>query len=646
MARIENAVEITVCEDSGFVAYERDLEKDNIIITDTKRVSIYCLTDHKCIQSWFVRQNSPFTSQAVYDVESQSYVAVKKNKNLIKWFKETTDLTKVKPVVLSTAVCCLLPQVNSSTLVVFENGAVAELEQVLIEPKQVHQSTLPDVFELKDVTVCCQGNQIKVYFLAQNTKDTVWSVFISEHGSESLGQQIALQNPDKDASPVHYSFLTLEGSVRLITIWSNGDVCLSVIPFFTTEDHLKCRPLLTVKSHTAVTWLGENYFAIAGVKGLDKNKPDTRFLTIWDSKFGSLQAKRELPVTRRDTQITSIYATEESILLRRDALIVAYKFTCPEASLASALGCLRNQEIQNSVTVQANWKPHAMKAVENITMKENLLKEAMNKDKCPTEEKFACACKNLLGHLNAEKFPDSCYLASLLQFVANRCTEEKQFWPKQTLLEIIEFCNISASSCKEFLNVVLEKEETEILTGCLKNMSDVPEKVIVKTLQIYLRNNKDKCSVELMDSSEEGTICNPFSQDLAEAVNNVLNCTFNDVFMLEHLKILNLEDVLVLVQYLYFLISIFDHSDEVKVEMVIDWLCLLLDSHYSALVISNKAKTLLVKLHIAVEKQVQFSRQLQSLQGLLYPVLNSTSFTGQNSKHNNGLYSIEVVKLF
>ncbi|XP_071964962.1 nucleolar protein 11-like [Antedon mediterranea] len=636
--RLENGVEITLCENNRVLGYERDYSKQHSILTDATRVSTYSLTDYKCVHSWSVRQNSPLTSSAVYDQQSGNYVAVKKHKNLIKWSKETTDLVKVKPVLLSTAVYSLLAD-DTSALVVFEDGAVADLEHVLNHPKADRPSTLPKNVDLKGSASFHHGNQRKICLLAQNQKDKIWRIFVFDKGSENPGKQLVFRNEDNDAFIVTYSLLPVEGSIHVITIWNNGNVCLSVIPFLTTDEYVECRPLLTVKSQSAaVTWLGVDYFAISGVKGIDKENPNLEFLTIWDSKFITLQAKMELPDT--DTNTAKIASFEDTILLSRGDKIVAYRFSCPNASLAGALGCLRNKDSENTITVQADWKPMAARAEEKIAVKEKLLKEAMDKQKSKSEAMFASSCKNLLATLNTDRFPDSCYLTPLLQHVARRCTEEKQFWPKQALVNIVEFCNISASSCQEFLNVVLDKQDKDVLSVCLKNMSDVPEDVIVRSLQLFLRSHKG------YETGLQNEIANPLNEDLAQLINTILKCQCNDVFLAESLKHLDIGEVLVLVEYLYYLLSTVENKEEVKVECVIDWICLLLDSHYTSLVISNKAKTLLLQLHTVVETQVQYFRQLNSLQGLLHTMLKSNKETYANSRKSNQLYSIETIRLF
>ncbi|MBN3314283.1 NOL11 protein, partial [Atractosteus spatula] len=76
------------------------------------------------------------------------------------------------------------------------------------------------------------------------------------------------------------------------------------------------------------------------------------------------------------------------------------------------------------------------------------------------------------------------------------------------------------------------------------------------------------------------------------------------------------------------------------VSQIMDWVCLLLDSHFTVLVMVPEAKGLLNSLHKFVHSQVQFFSEL----GKIHSSLQEINKIKQSEE--TALYSIEVIKLF
>ena len=118
-------------------------------------------------------------------------------------------------------------------------------------------------------------------------------------------------------------------------------------------------------------------------------------------------------------------------------------------------------------------------------------------------------------------------------------------------------------------------------------------------------------------------------------------------FLVECIRILSFTNVLMLVEYLYYLLTKGpDEIEEVvnnpKLTQVVDWLCGVLDGHFTQLIISPDARVVLVNLHSIVESQVKFYDDLLSLDVLLQQ-LKSRCAIPQNKMV--GQYCIEVLHI-
>ncbi|KAL7890862.1 hypothetical protein AOLI_G00003380 [Acnodon oligacanthus] len=131
-------------------------------------------------------------------------------------------------------------------------------------------------------------------------------------------------------------------------------------------------------------------------------------------------------------------------------------------------------------------------------------------------------------------------------------------------------------------------------------------------------------------------------------LNEVLQAPYSDSLLLPHLKDLSVPQVILLLQYLRFLYLKYSQDAHSRiptlrkpaVTQIMDWVCLLLDAHFTVLVLAPEAKSLLTSLHKFVRSQVKLYSELGKIEGSLEVLKKS------KQSREIGQYSIEVIELF
>ncbi|XP_036395896.1 nucleolar protein 11-like [Megalops cyprinoides] len=276
-----------------------------------------------------------------------------------------------------------------------------------------------------------------------------------------------------------------------------------------------------------------------------------------------------------------------------------------------------------------------------------------------------------------------------------RCQSEASFYAQSALVQLVNTHCLCHSVCPGLLMLALEKKDYFLTQLCLQHFPDIPEAVTCACLKAFISipdSDLEAVSVELdsvsfMESlvsepSGEGVLQNGFSPVLLEEdscdvqiapskqekvpgwlaykltcpvglkkaalLNEILQTAYSENFLLPHLKDLSAPQVILFLQYLQFLYlkCSQDISSQVPglraptMTQIMDWVCLLLDAHFTVLVMLPEAKELLSYLHKFVRSQVKLFSELGKIQGSLQELhkVKPTEDVGQ--------YSIEVIELF
>ncbi|XP_071796498.1 nucleolar protein 11-like [Asterias amurensis] len=325
-------------------------------------------------------------------------------------------------------------------------------------------------------------------------------------------------------------------------------------------------------------------------------------------------------------------------------------------NLASRLGQngSSSQSTQPSIPVTVSWaKKSKTKADKSLSVQdevEQLIEDILNPSKVKTTTKFNQLCETLLDKTCKSSTLTLSWRTTsagvILNNVVDRHSDKKPFWPKKSLLNLIRDCNIAASSCTPLILLAIELKDLEVVDCCINHMQDIPDSILTKSLQFYIRYfQSEGVRGQQTGDDELATAAPQFSImcSCPQYVNKVLSCPFNDTFILDYLKQFSFDEALVLLQYLFCLVkgsSSQQNDSTPTLNAVADWTSALLDAHFSQFLLSYEARELLFKLADAVKYQEMFYNELEAVQAILESFKTSASVP---VKQTSGSYSIEVL---
>ncbi|XP_076027195.1 nucleolar protein 11-like [Genypterus blacodes] len=293
--------------------------------------------------------------------------------------------------------------------------------------------------------------------------------------------------------------------------------------------------------------------------------------------------------------------------------------------------------------------------------------------------------------------PSAGQLASAL---VCRSLADPAFYTSSTLAQLVHTQCLCHSVCPELLLLALERKDYFLCQLCLQLFPDIPEAITCACLKAFISmpdgdaemESLEPDSVSFMETlissgrgqdglqngfgdapSEEersdtvsgdgaapkartedqtpsiqsGQIC-PVGLHKAILLNEILQTAYSESFLLPHLKDLSSQQVTLFLQYLQFLYLRYVQDDATQtpgfrsptLTQLMDWVCLLLDAHFTVLVMTPEAKGLLRNLHTFVKSQVRLVSELGKIEGSLQELnkMKTTQEVGQ--------YSIEIIELF
>ncbi|NXD20311.1 NOL11 protein, partial [Spelaeornis formosus] len=281
-------------------------------------------------------------------------------------------------------------------------------------------------------------------------------------------------------------------------------------------------------------------------------------------------------------------------------------------------------------------------------------------------------------------------IGSVVTTLTDRCKSNPKYYPRHFLQEIAETQDLSYSLCPDLMAVALKKRDVHLLQICLERFPDVPEEIIYACLNTFLSTaesflqttdvaidsvicyidvelNNTEVKTEIVENgfsaekdqdmsdtetSEErqsnsvGESC-PVGPQKAALLNAVLHSAYNETFLLPHLKNLPAQQAILFLRYLYYLYvkcsgkvnTTLPGIRSPTINQIMDWMCLLLDAHFTVMVMLPEAKELLSNLHKFVRAQVRFYSELNKIEGSLRELQRLNHLRESQS------YSIEVLEI-
>lgn len=507
---------------------------------------------------------------------------------------------------------------------------------------------------------------------------------------KNQAMEFKLTPPEEDAELL--CGCLYEEGCHLVSYWSSGALCLTELETALKQKQggeilvLSCKVIQRLqplqhesnkeKRCVAMSAVDLDHVCLCGSSMMDGKLKDV--VMIWNIKYGTLQSWQTLDkIIEKQSSLLSYSRSRGAgcvccipgfICIGFHHLVAVCQFSIDRSSLASALGqldstakFLRNNKVKPEllVTPKLARPGEALKHwQETIVREDEVEKEVLQKlkdpSKTPTLEVFSAELRKYMEFKLSEKdeklensnqLPESNKAVPVfvgkfgkrtevlsqhfISSVLTRCTEEKNFWARDSISELLKTKCVPSSCSKDLLRAVVEKNDLDLLEECFDNIDGIAEDTVVLCARHILRLDHlilDETSKENQkeESQEEDFGQMPLGKTQAKYLCTILSYPVNDSFLQSSLRKLSFKDVKLLLDFLMYLMhhGLSGFGEEVdcktlKYPQVLDWAGLLLNAHYTQLVLIPEAHEVLVSCHQLVAKQVRTYDKLRSVESFL-----------------------------
>ncbi|XP_064643048.1 nucleolar protein 11-like [Lineus longissimus] len=611
---------------TDLVGIETAYDDDYVIIScRTRSVLLVNSADKKIVHNWSIKHGSSVTCPAVLGPSTSEYVTVQNDKS-IRVFSKDTTLEKCKKFHASSPVHRILSNKGQDVAVVYQNGSVSSLGDV----EQL--STTP-----RDGLVYCAlttaGKYAYVSTVHKKVDSTV-EVVVNRKVGETYTEERTVTLERSGHILLATCEQCLEKRTNLLFLWSDG--CLQSLPITDNIDQARIlQHIPNITNNTSMIGIDSTHIALSAYHSKDAEKG----IGIWDTKYGTLLAWKGYP---EDCQTHKLYKHKNSLLMPCGKSVYQYHLEITPSTLSAALGSFTDSvnktlEVSSQQPALSSWNLETEVGSSGSSEISQIMIDLKNASKANNSKKFTNALKRFLTKISKDDATHSMEVMNSAVEIWQYCIQGKDLWPSKQIIELVECKLVPSSMIDEICTAIIKRANASVVHTVIENIHDLPESLLVKALECYLRLNRDDKS-EVKDSGLE-------DPDLVAKIDKVLSQPYSDVFLVEYLRKMDFQYVLMLLRYLYILLSgskLFKNESELHLSrfQVVDWINLLLDAHFTQLVLSADAHTTLVKMHETVSAQVSLHDELVSLDALLSQLKEQCDIP---QKKGVGMYSIEVL---
>ncbi|KAI1232455.1 hypothetical protein IHE44_0006919 [Lamprotornis superbus] len=669
--------------------------RDLVLLTERGRAAtLFKISDQKPLGCWSVKHGQILTCPVVCNFETHEYIAVHDDKVLRIWKNEDINLDKAFKATLSADVYRIHSLPLGGPVVLFRGGGVRTLDVLLEAPQQEIENVISgEVIRWSGAFM--EGQQPVLIFTTE--KDEDFFVYVQKPKLNSLHKYKLEQQ--ESAKPLCFTAHITNQIVTLLCLYSNDSVYQVLIPLQQDteeeeeeEEEILSKSLLlklsvsgAVLKGASLVVLDKDHVAVLGSLAAPKKEP-RECLTIWNTKFQTLQTSKELPLGTSG----QLWCYEEKFFLIHGKVLTVIMYKCETSSLAAAVGKLKYSQTPD-VSLFMNWNTleneelvASFQSQESVALKAESRLNLRSRRSTVAEEQpeTLSVGQVLLNFKDASNYVLETRLRKLMTkaptadlqatigcvvtALTDRCKKNPKYYPQNFLQEIVETRNLSYSLCPDLMAVALEKKDMHLLQLCLERFPDIPEEITYACLKAFLsiseshlenmdvnldsvicyidvefdnqevkteivengfRAEMDMCGTKIPKESQsrsDDDSC-PIGPQKAALLNAVLHSAYTETFLLPHLKNLPAEQAILFLRYLYYLYV--KCSEKVNttlpgirsptINQIMDWMCLLLDAHFTVMVMLPEAKELLSNLHKFVRAQVRFYSELNKIEGSL-----------------------------
>ncbi|KAM7393970.1 hypothetical protein PAMP_020801 [Pampus punctatissimus] len=634
---------------SGIRGIEAERDSDHVVVTDsTRSVTLYKVSDQKPLGSWTVKQGQTLTCSTVYNSQTKEYVAVTDN-------KVSSDVWRIHCVPGGEAVA------------LFQTGAVRLLDSLLSAPQQPIEKVLAQEETIRwSINIVAEAQQFVIFTTEQKGDNFL---YLQRLNPNTL-QRYRLEREEPGLSPLSFHASYRDKHICLLYLYPNGHVYQSVFSVrgLGADEGTQALPLPRslllglpvgdglLEAASALV-LDEAHVAVVGVPhpsaGAGKGQCSLSFQLL-SADGGLYDFGRGLCL------LSTLWSYSSKLFIPHGKTLSVIPYECPKSSLASALGKLRQARTEESkapVSVPS-WNNilHGEKDQPSRTVE-------TRKTSAPVEE-VQKEVEGLFSRADIQDLQPS--VGQLASSLVSRSLADPAFYTPSTLAQLVHTQCLCHSVCPDLVLLALEKKDYFLCQLCLQFFPDIPEAVTCACLKAFISMpdiDADKVSLEadsicFMDTlisrehdhlgMQNGFSPTSFGEDCSDALSGGGDVTKTQAEDKDKTPTLPEQICPLFLQYLQFLYLKYSRDAfpqmhglrSPSLTQVMDWVCLLLDAHFTVLVMTPEAKGLLLNLHSFVKSQVRLFSELGKIESSLQE-LNKIKM-----KKDVGQYSIEVIELF
>ncbi|NWT55267.1 NOL11 protein, partial [Erythrocercus mccallii] len=582
------------------------------------------ISDQKPLGCWSVKHGQILTCPVVCNFETHEYIAVHDDKVLRIWKNEDINLDKAFKATLSADVYRIHSLPQGGPLVLFRGGGVRTLDVLLEAPQQEIENVVSDEV-IRWSGAFMEGQQPVLIFTTE--KDGDFFVYVQKPKLSSLHRYKLEQQ--ESAKPLCFTAHITNQTVTLLCLYSNDSVYQVLIPLQQDteeeqeeEEEILSKSLLlklsvsgAVLKGTSLVVLDKDHVAVLGSLAASGKQP-RECLTIWNTKFQTLQTSKELPLGTSG----QLWCYEEKFFLIHGKVLTVILYKCETSSLAAAVGKLKDSQTPD-VSLFLNWNTLedeelvvSFQSQESVALKaESRMNLRSRRSTVAEGQPETLSVGQLLLNLKGASTyvletelkklmakaptPDlQATIGCVVTALTDRCKRNPKYYPQTFLQQIVETHDLSYSLCPDLMAVALEKKDMPLLQMCLERFPDIPEEVTYTCLNAFL--SMSEAHLQTIDVNVDSVICyidvelddkevktevveNGFSAEMeqdmcdtnnsmenrfrsdgescpvglqkAALLNAVLHSAYTETFLLPHLKNLPAQQAILFLRYLYYL---------------------------------------------------------------------------------------------
>ncbi|KAL1403154.1 hypothetical protein pipiens_019491 [Culex pipiens pipiens] len=676
-----------------FLGLSRDVNAGCAINTLGRNiVQVVKLSNQKLQHSWTSLER--LSSKVVYDFRSQRYVGVFGGRYVRCWPADQADINKVKKVKFYRTIAQLYAVATGQVLVLYDDGSCESLESA-VDTRNEDRKAPEQIERGVPIVDAARESIVDVCTVALDSGRLVLGYFVrdGESGTMTLGWK----GPSRRCTWWGRAWWRAEGSVSLITIWSDKRIFTKTLPFDSDgssgDDHsignfISILNMINTSQPLSMVGISRDYIAIYA----NNLNQDGGSLLLYNVQFKVVQAKQFFKVFFGNSRF---WLVENHLLLAFGQTLAVVPYKISKEQLSDMVGTQRGAEVRNYVDNESinedcdfNEGYGFVGDLEGVSEGE----ESEGEDEGPEvvyklfesvgrfEETLQEAYKSdlMVETVRDEGLPEDVISMRLMSNVDGSVGPllfSESFELLASELEKHGFCEMEIT--EKVIPLMIQAGASLDIGKCLKRYSTVSERSLVSALKYALgckeKKTPPKAAIpdveQLLEkvsgsklpkvSEEQPTsfiLEDQSPQPIVDLLNIILSCSVHRTLILPLLrKEFDLSSVLALLDHLLFLLTdpvatlaetpanadTFD-SDE----QVIAWATLLIDSHYQQIVLSRDAevKRRLLVWAAVVKRHAEALDELKSLAPTIQRLVAGKH--NQGGSQQNRWYSVETVQLY